>query len=47
MGYLHLHMPVSLSIELGRILMPKADNLWIIYDYNRKVNGFKKAIKIG
>lgn len=40
-------MPVSCSIELGRIRMPKADMPWIIYDQNTKMNRFIKTFTIG
>lgn len=39
-------MPVSCSIELGRIRMPKADMPWIIYDRDIKAQEFVKAIEI-
>ncbi len=39
-------MPISCSIELGRIRMPKADMPWIIYDQNYKMNQFIKAINL-
>ncbi len=40
-------MPVACAVELGRVRMPKADNPWIIYDYNDKHNKFIRALKIG
>lgn len=45
---LHLFpaMPVAAAVELGRVWMPKADLPIIIYDQNRKLNGFAKAIEI-
>lgn len=39
-------MPVSASIELGRVWMPKADLPMIIYDQNRSLGGFTKTITI-
>lgn len=46
----HLHvfpaMPVSASIEFGRVWMPKADMRLIIYDQNIKNKGFFKTIEI-
>jgi len=39
-------MPVSAAIELGRVWMPKADLPMILYDQNRKNNGFFKTIEI-
>jgi len=45
---LHLFpaMPVSASIELGRVWMPKADMPLVIYDENKSKNGFHKTITI-
>lgn len=40
-------MPVSCAVELGRIRMPKADGLWIIYDQNHEYNRFIRALTIG
>lgn len=40
-------MAVSLSIEMGRARMPKADMPWIIYDQNNDVGSFIKALEIG
>jgi len=40
-------MPISCSVELGRIRMPKSDMQWIIYDQNNKHNKFMKTIVIG
>lgn len=46
----HIHvfpaMPVSASIEMGRVWMPKADLPMIIYDQNRQSQSFIKTIKI-
>jgi len=39
-------MPVSATIEFGRIWMPKADMHMIIYDQNKHRNGFYKTIEI-
>lgn len=40
-------MPISCSVELGRIRMPKSDMQWIIYDQNNKHNKFIETIVIG
>jgi len=49
-GCVDLHvfpaMPVSASVELGRIWMPKADMPLVIYDENKKKDGFHKTIII-
>lgn len=39
-------MPVSASVELGRVWMPKVDMPMIIYDANKKRNDFHKTINI-
>lgn len=39
-------MPVSLAVQLGRVWMPKADLSMTIYDQNRALGGFVKAIDI-
>ena len=39
-------MPVSASIEFGRIWMPKADLPLKIYDQNNKLGGFQESIYI-
>lgn len=39
-------MAVSCAIEMGRAVMPKADMPWIIYDQNREVGKFIKALTI-
>ncbi len=39
-------LPVSAAIEVGRVWMPKADLPLAVYDQNRKVNGFVKALDI-
>lgn len=39
-------MPVSASVEMGRIWMPKADMPMVIYDQNSAKGGFEKAITI-
>lgn len=39
-------VPVSIAIEIGRVWMPKADLPIIIYDQNRTLNGFVKALEI-
>lgn len=49
-GYTGLHvfpaMPVSASIELGRVWMPKVDMPMTIYDANKEKNDFYKTITI-
>jgi SMODS-associated and fused to various effectors sensor domain len=46
---LHLFpaMPVSAAVETGRVWMPKADLPLLIYDQNRKLGGFVRALEIG
>ena len=39
-------MPVSCSVEFGRVWMPKADLPLVIYDENRSLGGFQPAIRI-
>lgn len=39
-------MPVSLAVQLGRVWMPKADLSMTIYDQNRDLGGFVKAVNI-
>jgi hypothetical protein len=39
-------MPVALAVELGRIIMPKADLPLRIYDENRSTGGFSAAIEL-
>ncbi|MBL1146540.1 MAG: SAVED domain-containing protein [Pseudomonadota bacterium] len=39
-------MPVSCSIELGRIRMPKVDMPWLIYDHDVVTQEFVKALEI-
>jgi hypothetical protein len=49
-GCVDLHvfpaMPISASVELGRVWMPKADMPLVIYDENKSNNGFFKTITI-
>lgn len=49
-GYTGLHifpaMPVSASVELGRVWMPKVDMPMTIYDANKEKNDFYKTIII-
>jgi hypothetical protein len=40
-------MPVSAAVEVGRVWMPKADLPLLLYDQNRAVNGFRRALAIG
>ena len=37
-------VPVSIAVEIGRVWMPKADLPLCIYDQNRNLNGFVKAL---
>lgn len=39
-------MPVSCSVELGRIRMPKASMPWLIFDQNYSTNAFEPTITI-
>ncbi len=39
-------MPISASVELGRVWMPKADMPMIIYDQSRVIRGFYQTLKI-
>ncbi|MDA1841625.1 SAVED domain-containing protein [Bacillus cereus] len=39
-------VPVSIAVEIGRVWMPKADLPLIVYDENRNIGGFAKAIEI-
>lgn len=38
-------VPVSVAVEIGRVWMPKADMPLCIYDQNRKLGGFAKALE--
>jgi len=40
-------MPISCSVELGRVRMPKVEMPWIIYDHNRVQEKFVETIRIG
>ena len=39
-------MPVSLAVDFGRIINSKADLPVVVYDQNRKLGGFAKALEI-
>lgn len=39
-------LPVSAAVEVGRVAMPKADMPMIIYDQNRMLHGFIRAIEL-
>ena len=39
-------MPVALAVEMGRIIMPKADLPLCIYDENKKLGGFVHALDL-
>lgn len=38
-------VPVSVAVEIGRVWMAKADMPLCVYDQNRKLNGFAKALE--
>ncbi len=40
-------MPIACAVEFGRVRMPKAEMLWILYDQNSNANKFIETIKIG
>ena len=40
-------LPVSAAIEVGRVWMPKADLPLVVYDQNRALGGFGRALEIG
>jgi hypothetical protein len=40
-------MPVSAAVEVGRVWMPKADLPLVVFDQNRTLKGFVRAIEIG
>jgi CBASS immunity sensor of nucleotide second messenger signals len=39
-------MPVALAVDLGRVIMPKADLPIWLYDENRSRGGFSKAVEL-
>lgn len=39
-------LPVSLSVELGRVLLPKSDPEIRVYDFNRAQGGFQLALTL-
>jgi hypothetical protein len=39
-------MPVAAAVELGRVRMPKADPPLVIYDEDRSLGGFRRALRI-
>jgi hypothetical protein len=39
-------LPLSASVEVGRVWMPKADLPMVIFDQNRQIGGFVKALEI-
>ncbi|MFO7530219.1 MAG: SAVED domain-containing protein, partial [Marinobacter sp.] len=39
-------MPVSCSVELGRVRMPKADMPWVIFDHDICTQNFVESIRI-
>lgn len=40
-------MPVSAAVEVGRVWMPKADLPMVVFDQNRTMKGFVRALEIG
>jgi hypothetical protein len=40
-------MPVSAAVEVGRVWMPKADLPLLVFDQNRALQGFIRALEIG
>ncbi len=40
-------MPVSAAVEFGRVWMPKADLPLLVFDQNRALQGFIRALEIG
>ena len=40
-------MPVSAAVEVGRVWMPKADLPLVVFDQNRTLQGFVRALQIG
>lgn len=40
-------LPVSAAVEVGRVWMPKADLPLVVYDQNRRVNGFSRTLEVG
>ena len=40
-------MPVSAAVEVGRVWMPKADLPLVVFDQNRTLQGFLRALEIG
>ena len=39
-------LPISAAVEVGRVWMPKADLPLLVYDQNRKLDGFAPALEI-
>lgn len=39
-------MPVATAVETGRVRMPKADLPFVVLDENRKLGGFRRALRI-
>jgi hypothetical protein len=39
-------MPVALAVDFGRVIMPKADLKMEIYDENRNLGGFERALSL-
>lgn len=45
--HLFAALPVSAAVEVGRAWMPKADLPLVLYDQNRRLNGFAPTFEIG
>ena len=39
-------MPVAMSVEVGRVWMPKADLPLIVWDEHKGVGGFHKRLEL-
>jgi SMODS-associated and fused to various effectors sensor domain len=44
--YIFPAVPVSVAVEIGRVWMPKSDLPMCVYDHNREIGGFAKALDI-
>ena len=39
-------MPVAVAVDFGRVIMPKADLKMELYDENRRLGGFERALAL-
>ena len=39
-------VPISVAVQLGRVLLPKADPVIRVYDYRRDDGGFRYALTV-